>query len=72
MAILIKTPTEGIIQSVMEVYERGRVVEALRMAETFAPLREPGKRASAGEGGIYEDIFAHAQRPCHALFGPLA
>ncbi len=35
-----KTPDEEVIRSVMEVYERGLTVDALKRAEAFAPLEE--------------------------------
>ena len=34
----LKTPDESVLRSVMEVYERGQTVDALRRAEAFAPL----------------------------------
>ncbi len=40
MAMEFKKPSEGIIQSVLELYERGRSVDALHCAETFAPIKE--------------------------------
>ena len=37
-----QVPDAAVIRRVMEVYERGQTVEALRRAETFAPLSEWG------------------------------
>jgi tetratricopeptide (TPR) repeat protein len=39
MGTLFNQPTEQVIRSVLEKYERGQSVDALRCAEGFAPLR---------------------------------
>jgi cellulose synthase operon protein C len=36
----VRIPGADVLQSIMEVYERGQTVEALRRAEAFAPLKE--------------------------------
>ena len=40
MAIAHEIPGEEIIRSVLDVYERGQSVDALRRAETFAPFKD--------------------------------
>ncbi len=35
-----KTPSDSVIQSVLEVYERGQTVDALKRATEFAPLKD--------------------------------
>jgi tetratricopeptide (TPR) repeat protein len=42
MRRVIKTPDESVIRSVLQFYERGQTVDALRMAEGFAPLSQWG------------------------------
>lgn len=42
MAIAIKVPPSEVLQSALESHERGQYVDALRVAEAFAPLREGG------------------------------
>src|SRR6188474_1480098 len=38
----VKTPDENVLRFVREVYERGQTVDALRRAESFAPLAQWG------------------------------
>ena len=40
MATLFKPPPEAVLQSVREAYHRGQSLDALRIAEGFAPLKE--------------------------------
>jgi tetratricopeptide (TPR) repeat protein len=40
MATVLKTPPEELVRSVTDVYERGQTVDALRVAEAFAPLKQ--------------------------------
>ena len=42
MGRFTQTPSDAVLQNVLEVYERGLTVDALRRAENFAPLKNWG------------------------------